>query len=127
VSIAKYNMANAKVDKWINAESLTFEKLVPRSNKGVVLMNPPYGERMQKDDIVAFYKMIGNQLKRNFAGWDAWIITSNQDALKFVGLRPEKKIKLFNGPLEVRVAKYSLFEGERKEEVKRRRRKRIGE
>ncbi len=127
VSIAKYNMTNAKVDKWINAESLTFESLVPRGNKGVVLMNPPYGERMQKDDIVEFYKMIGNQLKRNFAGWEAWIITSNQDALKFVGLRPEKKIKLFNGPLEVRIANYSLFEGERKEEVKRRKRKRIGE
>jgi putative N6-adenine-specific DNA methylase len=127
ISIAKYNMQNANLEKWINTEGLTFEKLKPRSNKGVVLMNPPYGERMEKRDIVDFYKMIGNQLKRNFSGWDAWIISSNEDAMKFVGLKPEKKFKLFNGPLEVQLAHYVLFDGGRKEEVIRKRRKRIGE
>ena len=127
ISIAKYNMSNANVDKWITAESLTFEKLSPRGKNGVVLMNPPYGERMQKEDIVEFYKMIGNQLKRNFGGWVAWIITSNEDALKFVGLRPDKRLKLYNGPLEVKLAKYVLFEGTRKDEVIRKKRKRIGE
>ena len=127
VSIAQYNMKNAAMDKWIHAESLSFEKAVPRSPKGIIIMNPPYGERMQMNDIVEFYKMIGNQLKRNFGGWEAWIITSNEDALKFIGLKPDKKIKLFNGPLEVKVAKYVLFEGSRKDEVIRKKRKRIGE
>jgi putative N6-adenine-specific DNA methylase len=127
VSIAQYNMQNAQLEKWINTEGYTFEKVVPRSKKGVILMNPPYGERMEKKDIISFYKMIGDQLKKNFSGWDAWIITSNEDALKFIGLRPEKKYKLFNGPLEVQLAHYVLFEGTRKDEVIRKRRKRIGE
>lgn len=127
ISIAKYNMQNANLDKWINAESLAFENAKPRSNKGMILMNPPYGERMIERDIKEFYKMIGNQLKRNFSGWDAWIISSNENAMKFVGLKPEKKIKLFNGPLEVQLAHYVLFDGGRKEEVIRKKRKRIGE
>jgi putative N6-adenine-specific DNA methylase len=71
--------------------------------------------------------MIGNQLKRNFSGWDAWIITSNEEALKYIGLKPEKRYKLFNGPLEVKLAQYKLFDGSRSEEVKRKKRKRIGE
>lgn len=127
ISIAKYNMQNAHLEKWIQTESLTFEKVKPRSNKGIVLMNPPYGERMYKKDIIDFYKMIGNQLKRNFGGWEAWIISSNEEALKFIGLKPEKRLKLFNGPLEVQLAQYILFEGNRKDEVIRRKRKRIGE
>lgn len=127
VSIAKYNMENAQLDKWIHTEGYTFEKVVPRSKKGILLMNPPYGERMEKNDIIAFYKMIGDQLKKNFGGWEAWIITSNEEALKFIGLKPDKKFKLFNGPLEVKLAKYVLFEGSRKDEVIRKKRKRIGE
>lgn len=126
-SIAEYNMKNAHLDKWIETQGLTFEKVKPRSSKGVLLINPPYGERMKKDDIISFYKMIGDQLKQNFSGWEAWIITSNLEALKFIGLKADKKLKLFNGPLEVNVAKYSLFEGDRKSEVIRKRRKRIGE
>lgn len=127
VSIAKYNMENAQLDKWIHTEGYTFEKVIPRAKKGIILMNPPYGERMEKSDIIAFYKMIGDQLKKNFGGWEAWIITSNEEALKFIGLKPDKRFKLFNGPLEVKLAKYVLFEGSRKDEVIRKKRKRIGE
>ena len=67
---------------------------------------------IQFKNIAPFYKMIGNQLKRNFSGWEAWVISSNLEAMKFVGLRPDKKYKLFNGPLEVQLAKYTLFDGD---------------
>ena len=58
-----------------------------------------------------FYKEIGNTLKRNYAGTNAWLITSNYDALKSVGLRPSAKIKTFNGALEARLVHYELYDG----------------
>jgi len=126
VSIAKYNLQNAHLEKWVDASGRPFEKLEAPSGKGVIIMNPPYGERMQMRDIIDFYKMIGNQLKRNFPGWEAWIVSSNLEAMKFIGLKPEEKHKLFNGPLEVQLAKYTLFEGDFKT-MKKKKRKRIGE
>lgn len=125
ISIARYNLKNAHLEKWVTAEAKPFEKLVPGKAKGKIVMNPPYGERMQKKDIIGFYRMIGDRLKRHFPGWEAWVVSSNPEAMKFLGLRPHKKYKLFNGPLEVQLAKYTLFEGDMKSE--KRRRKRIGE
>ena len=75
----------------------------------MVLTNPPYNERLRLDDIIEFYKSIGNVLKRKYTGWDAWIISSDLNALKFIGLHPSKKITLFNGPLECRLVKFSLY------------------
>jgi len=62
---------------------------------------------------VAFYKMIGNVMKRKYAGYTAWLISSDLEALKFVGLRPSRKITIFNGPLECRFMKFDLFEGKK--------------
>jgi len=60
------------------------------------------------------YKTIGDVLKRKYNGYTAWIISSDPEALKFVGLKPSKKIILFNGPLECRFVKYEIYEGSRK-------------
>lgn len=81
---------------------------------GVVVTNPPYGERLQHDDIVGLYRTIGDVLKKNYQGFDAWIITSDFFALKHVGLHPACKIPLFNGPLECRFAHFEIYEGSRK-------------
>ena len=56
-----------------------------------MVFNPPYDERMREDDIEAAYKQIGDTLKKKYAGWDAWIISSNRQALKHIGLKSEKK------------------------------------
>ena len=61
-----------------------------------------------------FYKNIGDTLKKNYPGTDAWFITGNLDALKFVGLRPSRKIKLFNASIEARLVKYEMYEGSKK-------------
>jgi putative N6-adenine-specific DNA methylase len=87
-----------------------------RSMSGqTVIMNPPYGERLVNDDMGTFYGDIANQLKREFSGCSAWIITSNLDAMKQFGLKPSKKITLFNGPLECRYQRFDLYQGSKKE------------
>ena len=61
-----------------------------------------------------FYKNIGDTLKKNYPGTNAWFITANLDALKFVGLKPSRKIKLFNASLEARLVKYEMYEGSKR-------------
>lgn len=78
-----------------------------------ILFNPPYGERL-KIDIQSFYKQIGDTLKTNYSNSNAWFITSSIEALKYVGLRPSRKIKLFNGKLESRLVKYEIYRGTKK-------------
>src|SRR5690606_31952613 len=79
-----------------------------------IVFNPPYDERISVNDIEQFYGSIGNTLKRGYPGTQAWMITSNMEALKFVGLRPSRKIKLFNGKLEAKLVRYEMYEGSRK-------------
>ncbi|MFA5195863.1 MAG: RNA methyltransferase, partial [Bacteroidales bacterium] len=83
--------------------------------KGIIITNPPYGERIKPEDIVSLYKALGDVFKRNCPGYQAWVISSHFDALKFVGLKPDKKIKLFNGPLECRFVKFDIFQGSLKD------------
>ena len=78
-----------------------------------MVFNPPYGERLQINE-EEFYKSIGDTLKQNYPGTNAWFISSNLEALKSVGLRPSKKIKVFNGKLESRLVKYEMYEGSKK-------------
>ena len=81
---------------------------------GVLVCNPPYGERLKPDDIVALYKSIGDTLKHNYKGFDAWIISSDFYAFKHIGLKPKPKFTLYNGPLECRFARFEIYEGSRR-------------
>jgi putative N6-adenine-specific DNA methylase len=78
-----------------------------------LLTNPPYGERLE-GDINTLYKNFGDTLKRSYPNTQAWIISSNFEALKFFGLRPTRKIKLFNGKLETRLCNFPIYEGTKK-------------
>ncbi|MCJ7757150.1 MAG: class I SAM-dependent RNA methyltransferase, partial [Gillisia sp.] len=78
-----------------------------------MVFNPPYGERLEID-MPVFYKKIGDTLKQNYPGTEAWFITSNLEAIKHVGLRPSRKIKIFNGALEAKFLKYVIYEGTKK-------------
>ena len=72
-------------------------------------MNPPYDERLKIDDTVAFYKGIGDVLKKRWPGWTGWIISSNRDALKHIGLRATQRIPLINGALECSFQKFEMY------------------
>jgi putative N6-adenine-specific DNA methylase len=87
----------------------------PYSDSGLIILNPPYDDRIRLENINELYRKIGKTLKFEFENHNAWIISSNFEALKFVGLKPAKKIKLFNGNLECRYNHYELFKGKRKD------------
>jgi putative N6-adenine-specific DNA methylase len=114
IKIAKENVKRAKLGKNILIELKTFENQIPPSRGGVLITNPPYGERLKQNDINNFYKSIGDKLKQDFKGFNAWILSSNKGAIKRIGLRPSKKITLYNGPLECKFHKFELYEGSRK-------------
>lgn len=111
---ARKNITRAGLDEIIRLAKSAFEEREPSVEEGIIVMNPPYGERMETDDIIAFYRQIGDQLKQNYHGFDAWILSGNRDALKHVGLRPSENIILYNGPIECRFQKFPLYKGSRK-------------
>jgi putative N6-adenine-specific DNA methylase len=96
----------------IEIEQDNFFELSPEV-PGTLVMNPPYGERIG-DHIFELYKRIGDQLKTNWAGSTAWILSGNLDAVKNVGLKPSRKVPLFNGPIECRLVKFELYSGSRR-------------
>ncbi len=114
ISIARGNIKNARMHKDIELLSANMIDYIPPVGKGVMITNPPYGERMKLEDVKALYKKIGDSLKKNYAGYDAWIISSDLEAVKFIGLRPSRKIMVYNGPLECRFLKFSIYEGSKK-------------
>lgn len=114
VAKAKENIKNAKLDDFIEIKNEDFFK-TQKGGEGKlhIVFNPPYGERLDID-MENFYKQIGDTLKQNYPNTDAWLITSNLDALKHVGLRPSRKIHLFNAKLEARLVKYEMYAGSKK-------------
>jgi len=114
IDIAFANAKRAGVTDRITFDCVDFFQTSHSSGKGIVVMNPPYGERLQMSEITNFYQEIGTRLKHFYQGCDAWIISSNYEAFKNFGLRTSKKIKLYNGPLECRLQKYELYQGSKK-------------
>nr|WP_321234240.1 THUMP domain-containing protein [uncultured Psychroserpens sp.] len=114
VSKAKDNIKNAHLDDFITIQHEDFFKTEkPGENKLHMVFNPPYGERLDIN-METFYKEIGDTLKQGYPGTEAWFITSNLEAIKHVGLRPSRKIHLFNAKLESRLVKYVMYEGSKK-------------
>jgi putative N6-adenine-specific DNA methylase len=111
---AKENIKLAKVEDVVSIRNCDMKDFEVPAGRGVVVINPPYGERMVKDNIDELYKMMGDTFKQKFAGYDCWILSSNMEAFKHVGLRPTRKIALFNGQLECRFMKYEVYEGTKK-------------
>ncbi len=111
---ANDNIENANLSEFITVQHEDFFKTEKQTERHLhMVFNPPYGERLDVD-MPEFYKSIGDTLKQSYPGTDAWFITSNLEAIKHVGLRPSRKIKLFNGSLESRLVKYEIYEGSKK-------------
>lgn len=114
LNIAKANLRNSGLKGAISFSRSAFNDYTPPAEGGWVIFNPPYGERIQSEDLLAFYQSFGDILKAKYINFQAWIISSDANALKFIGLKPSKKLKLYNGPLECRFLKFEIYSGSKK-------------
>ena len=121
---ASKNVKSAGVQKDIELKQIRIEEIKtitnnqsPMTNPSLlVMLNPPYGERLKSNkEIEDLYSAIGTALKHQFTGATAWIISSNAEAMKCIGLKPSKKYRLLNGELDCQFNKYELFQGKRKD------------
>ena len=112
---AQTNARRAFVFNKIEFIKSDFKELNLEINKGIIVINPPYGERLKENNLELLYAMIGERLKHQYAGNKAWILTSSIENLKVIGLRPSQKMELYNGALKCRFNEYKLFAGKRKE------------
>lgn len=114
LKMAKDNAGNARLADNIRLHAMPFEDYTPDVKQGTIIINPPYGGRITDDNLFLLYKSIGDQLKKKYKGFSAWILTANKEAAKNIGLKPSRKIELYNGSLECRFLKYELYEGSKK-------------
>ncbi len=108
---AKENVKLAKVEDMVRIRECAMEEFEAPEGGGVVIMNPPYGERMDKQDSNELYASMGDTFKKRFTGYDCWIISSNMEALKYVGLKSSRRIPVANGHLDCRFVKYEMYSG----------------
>jgi putative N6-adenine-specific DNA methylase len=113
---ARSNIERSQTDDFVMCSKKDFFDTSAKSERAIVFLNPPYGERLNEKNILALYKNIGSHLKNNFTGCDAWVISSDFDALQSIGLAAAKKVKLFNGALECKLHKYELYKGSKRGE-----------
>ena len=113
MGMARANIEAAGLTDKIELHKKDFKDFEAPQLTGVIVCNPPYGERIG-ENVDELYTEFGDNLKTRYDGWNAWMISSNMGALKKVGLRPSRKIKLFNGSLECRFMKYEMYRGTKK-------------
>ncbi|MDE5796420.1 MAG: RNA methyltransferase, partial [Muribaculaceae bacterium] len=111
VTIARKNIRNARVDDMVELVCQPFADWTDNAAEGILVTNPPYGERLRPDDMTGLFKSIGTTLKNYFKGWHAWILGYRDEHFADIGLKPTVKIPLLNGSLECSLREYVLFDG----------------
>jgi putative N6-adenine-specific DNA methylase len=115
VAMTKDNALRARVERFIDARCSDFFESSKPSEKGLIVMNLPYGERLGGDDLEDFYARVGQTLKHNYQGWTAAILTSEDAPISKIGLKPKKKKMLLNGSIRCKLMTFELFSGSHKE------------
>ncbi len=117
IAIAGRNVKNAGLSKYIELEVKSFQQYTEAPVPGILVTNPPYGERLNPRDLMDLYGMIGERIKHVFTGYDAWVLSSNREGFDKIGLKPSEKIKLINGSLDCEFRKYEIFSGKRIQKI----------
>ena len=115
VNTARLNVKAAGLTNEITIEHQDFKDFKRPAEESIIIMNPPYGERISTPNLLGSYKMIGERLKHEFGGNEAWILSYREECFDQIGLKPSIKFPVYNGSLECEFRKYSLFDGRMKE------------
>lgn len=111
LDLARQNASLAGVGKIARFSAGDFWSMGPELSSPLVCMNPPYDKRLAEDKVVQFYEQMGNHLKKQYPGCEIWILSGHQEALNRIGLKPTRKIPLFNGAIPCSLRQYHLFDG----------------
>ena len=114
VNTARHNVQAAGLTSSITIEQQDFKDFQQPKKKSIIVTNPPYGERISTPDLLSTYRMIGERLKHEFTGNDAWVLSYREECFDQIGLKPSIKIPLYNGSLECEFRKYQMFDGKMK-------------
>lgn len=115
VNMAKLNVQAAGLSKDITISHQDFNDFKQPDQKSIIIMNPPYGERISTPNILGTYRMIGDKFKKEFQGNEAWVLSYREECFREIHLKPSIKIPLYNGSLECEFRKYAMFNGKFKE------------
>lgn len=111
VAIATRNVKAAGLSKEITIEQRDIKNFETPAKPSILITNPPYGERISAPDLLGLYKLIGTKLKHNFTDGEAWILSYREECFDEIGLKPSRRIPLYNGSLECELRKYQIFSG----------------
>lgn len=111
VAMSKSSLRSLDLRTQVKVREVPFENNKPLWDSGMLITNPPYGERIGEGDMIEFYKQMSDLFKQNYQNYEAWVLSSNLQAMKSIRLAPSKKIPLFNGSLECKFQQYKLYAG----------------
>ncbi|TVQ16650.1 MAG: RNA methyltransferase [Leptolyngbya sp. DLM2.Bin15] len=107
---AQQNAYTCGLAHQITFQQREFADLEAPADSGVLMCNPPYGDRLGRDqDLAAFYKLMGDRFKQRFKGWTVFVLTGNLELAKCIGLRPSRRFVVYNGTIECRLLKYEMY------------------
>lgn len=115
VLAARKNIRAAGLSDMITVTQADFKDFTQPAEKSIIVTNPPYGERMSPPDLLGTYRMIGERLKHQFVGGEAWILSYREECFDEISLKPSLKVPLYNGSLECEFRKYQIFDGKMKD------------
>lgn len=114
IAIAEQNIKSAGVGRHIELKTMPFEKYTEApAEKGILVTNPPYGERIKPEDLFGLYEKLGERLKHVFMGYSAWVLSYKKECFNKIGLKPTKKVQLVNGSLQCEFRRYDIFAGKK--------------
>jgi 23S rRNA G2445 N2-methylase RlmL len=110
LKVAMKNAESAGVDEWIEFDRKPMETLAAPVESGVLVVDPPYGERLgMKDELIETYKNMAHTFKTGFKGWDCYVLSGAPELSAAMKLKAERKFPVYNGPIECRLLRYPMF------------------